>query len=212
MGAGVFCCAVLAHALSLFSRFTLEQLTESEEIQQKGKEASPAEQIGERGQAPPGPLRSGKGEGHCWAAGSSSWPEKPPGQSSTAPGPPCSSRGLLSAPHPVPQLTRSPLPSSLFVLHAPGSLYTPHAPLLVSHLPAHTLGPHHSPGPVISCVPTHTHLCCVYRVPRMASGNLWLLGCPRNPPRFASSTRISSRKPPSPSSDCLSTTVSWAVG
>lgn len=51
-----FSCALLAHILSLFFRFTLELLTESKERQQKGKEASPAEQIGERGQAPRGPL------------------------------------------------------------------------------------------------------------------------------------------------------------
>lgn len=55
---------VLADILSLFFRFTLEQLTESQERQHKGKEeASPAEQIGERGQAPPGPLRSCAGWG-----------------------------------------------------------------------------------------------------------------------------------------------------
>ncbi|XP_033623201.1 CMP-N-acetylneuraminate-beta-1,4-galactoside alpha-2,3-sialyltransferase isoform X7 [Fukomys damarensis] len=44
-------------------------------------------------------------------------------------------------------------------------------------------------------------------VHQMASGNLWPLECPRSPLRSASSTRISFRKPPSPSSDCLSTTA-----
>lgn len=54
---------VLADVLSLFFRFTLEQLTENQERQHKGKEASPAEQIGKRGQAPPGPLSSCAGWG-----------------------------------------------------------------------------------------------------------------------------------------------------
>lgn len=37
-GVGVpFCVAMLAHTLSLFFRFTLEQLTESKERQQKGR-------------------------------------------------------------------------------------------------------------------------------------------------------------------------------
>nr|KAF6445268.1 ST3 beta-galactoside alpha-2,3-sialyltransferase 3 [Molossus molossus] len=56
------------------------------------------------------------------------------------------------------------------------------------------------------------HLCCVHRARRTASGNLWRLECPRSPPRFVSSTHISSRKLPSPSSDCPSTMASWAAG
>nr|KAF6508304.1 ST3 beta-galactoside alpha-2,3-sialyltransferase 3 [Rousettus aegyptiacus] len=52
----------------------------------------------------------------------------------------------------------------------------------------------------------------VVRVHRTASGNLWPLEYPRSPLRFAFSTRISSRKLPSPSLDCPSTMVSWAVG
>ena len=91
-----FCSAILAHILSLFFRFILEQLTECEEIQQKGKEASPAEQIGERGQAPPGPLSSGKGKGYCRAVGSSSWPKTTPPQ-------PKARAAQPSAPRPVPR-------------------------------------------------------------------------------------------------------------
>ncbi|KAI2516681.1 ST3 beta-galactoside alpha-2,3-sialyltransferase 3 [Homo sapiens] len=54
--------------------------------------------------------------------------------------------------------------------------------------------------------------CCVHRVHRMASGNLWPLECPRSPLRFESSTHISSRRPPSPSLACPSTMASWAGG
>nr|KAF6383791.1 ST3 beta-galactoside alpha-2,3-sialyltransferase 3 [Pipistrellus kuhlii] len=55
-------------------------------------------------------------------------------------------------------------------------------------------------------------LCRVHRVRRTASGNPWPPECPRSPPRFVSSTRTSSRKLPSASSDCPSTTASWAAG
>lgn len=66
----LFRVAVLAHILSLFFRFTLEQLTESQERQQKGKETSPAEQIGEReGRLLLGPLIAVKGLGDSWTIG-----------------------------------------------------------------------------------------------------------------------------------------------
>lgn len=91
----MFCCALPAHVLSLFFRFTLEQLTESKERQQKGKEASPAEQIGERGQAPHGPLSSLQRGGDSWAAGSSCRSKNSLRQNSTLQGP------ALCAPHPA---------------------------------------------------------------------------------------------------------------
>lgn len=52
----------------------------------------------------------------------------------------------------------------------------------------------------------------IYRVHPMASGSPWPLECPRSPLRSASSTRTSSRRLPSLSSDCPSTTASWAEG
>lgn len=84
----MFCCALLAHVLSLFFRFTLEQLTESKERQQKGKETSPAEQLGERGQAPRGPL-SCKGEGTAGLLGTAppADPGIPSNQNGTPQGP-----------------------------------------------------------------------------------------------------------------------------
>lgn len=79
----LFYIAIVAHILSLFFRFTLEQLTERARRQQRGKEASPAEQIGESGQAPPGPLRSCDGMGDSWTIGPSVDPRNPSGHSST---------------------------------------------------------------------------------------------------------------------------------
>lgn len=82
----MFCCALLAHVLSLFFRFTLEQLTESKERQQKGKETSPAEQLGERGQALRGPL-SCTGEGTAGLLGPPADPGIPANQNGTPQGP-----------------------------------------------------------------------------------------------------------------------------
>lgn len=65
----------------------------------------------------------------------------------------------------------------------------------------------------ITRCPAHFSLCSVvYRVHLMASGSLWLPECPRSPLRSASSTHTSSRRLPSLSSDCPSTTASWAEG
>ena len=108
--------------------------------------------------------------------------------------------------------------------HTTSSLYhlcLPHTPQALQHhfmprtlllICLGTLWVPAAHSPIASCGPSSRHLCCAHRVRRMASGNLWPRECPRSPLRFVSSTRISSRKPPSPSSDCPSTMASWAVG
>lgn len=120
---------------------------------------------------------------------------------------------LVSVIHFVsPTHTVLPLPA-VFIPHAPCSPASHLMPPALFLICLYTLwDPANDTVPSQAVIPAHTHFCYVHRVHRTASGNLWPLEYPRSPLRFAFSTRISSRKLPSPSLDCPSTMVSWAVG
>ena len=127
---------------------------------------------------------------------------------------------VLTDPHHTPRLCHTPMTRPYTRSSSPICVCPP-----CPGLPVHTSSPRRTLIPI--CLHTlwvrhASHavrpltltcaVCCVCRVHRTASGNRWPLACPRNPQRFASSIPISSRKPPSPSSDCLSTMASWAEG